>query len=134
MRRIRVAAVFVTLGVAGAVATAALPTPNVNEAVAAQARPNVVVIETDDQTRRVDAGDEQRQLADRRPGGDVQEQLRQLLALLPVARHLPHRPVRAQPRRARQPAAERRLRPLPGPARKQQPRRLAAATPATTPP
>ena len=53
---------------------------------------------------RIDAGDGQRQLADRRPGGDVPEQLRQLLALLPLARHLPHRPVHAQPRRARQQA------------------------------
>ena len=51
---------------------------------------------------RVDAGDGQRQLADRQPGGDVREQLRQLRALLPLARHLPHRPVHAQPRRARQ--------------------------------
>ena len=58
--------------------------------------------------------------------GDVQEQLRQLRALLPLARHLPHRPVHAQPRRARQLAAERRLQPLPGAARKQQPRRLAS--------
>ena len=46
---------------------------------------------------RVDADHESRQLADRRTRGDVQEQLRQLFALLPVARHVPHRPVRAQP-------------------------------------
>ena len=45
-------------------------------------------------------------------GATLQEQLRQLLALLPVARHLPHRPVRAQPRGARATAPERRLRPL----------------------
>ena len=37
---------------------------------------------------------------DRRPGRDLREQLRQLLALLPLALDLPDRPVRAQPRRA----------------------------------
>ena len=51
---------------------------------------------------RVDAGHGQRQLADRRPRGEVPQQLRQPLALLPLAGHLPHRPIRAQPRRARQ--------------------------------
>ena len=48
---------------------------------------------------------------DRRQGRHVRQQLHQLAALLPVAGDLLHRPVRAQPRRARQPAARRRLRP-----------------------
>ena len=42
-------------------------------------------------------------------GHDVRQQLHQLAAVLPVAQHLLHGPVRAQPRRARQLAARRRL-------------------------
>ena len=38
-------------------------------------------------------------------GHDVLEQLRELPALLPLAGDVPHRPVHAQPRRARQRAA-----------------------------
>ena len=37
-----------------------------------------------------------------RDGSDVRQQLHQLAAVLPVAQHLLHRPVRPQPRRARQ--------------------------------
>ena len=40
-----------------AIAGSGTPPANLDQAVAAQARPNIVVIETDDQTRRVDAGD-----------------------------------------------------------------------------
>ena len=39
------------------------------QAAVAQASPNVLVIETDDQTARIDAGDGERQLADRRTRG-----------------------------------------------------------------
>ena len=78
-------------------------------APAAQARPNILVLETDDQTldsmalHAEDAG------ADRRPGRDLHAQLRQLLALLPVALDALHRPVRPQPRRAVQQAADGRV-------------------------
>ncbi len=75
---------------------------------------------------RVDARDGQRQLADRGSWGEVHAELRQLRALLPLARHLSHRPVHAQPRRVRQRAAERRVPPLPGPARQQPPGGLAS--------
>ena len=58
---------------------------------------------------RVDARHAEREDADRRPGRHVRQQLRLVLALLPVALDLPHRPVRAQPRRLGQHGAERRL-------------------------
>ena len=45
-------------------------------------------------------------------GATLRQQLHQLAALLPLAGDLLHRPVRAQPRRARQLAARRRLRQL----------------------
>ena len=51
---------------------------------------------------RLDVGHAEDARADRRPRHDLHAQLRQLLALLPVARHALHRPVRAQPRRAQQ--------------------------------
>ena len=46
--------------------------------------------------RRVDAGDAEDAAAARRQGDHLREQLRQQPALLPLARDLPHRPVRPQ--------------------------------------
>ena len=83
---------------------------------------------------RVDAGDGQRQLADRRPGGDVHEQLRQLLALLPLARHLPHRPVHAQPPRAQQQGARAAASAASRPCTETTTSRSGCSAPATTPP
>ena len=61
--------------------------------------------------RRPDAGRDggaaERAPADRRRGRHVRQQLRFLLALLPVARDVPHRAVLAQQRRARKRAAAR---------------------------
>ena len=67
-----------------------------------QRRPNVVVVMTDDQTAASlsKMATVQSELAAR--GRDVRQQLHQLAALLPVAGDLLHRPVRAQPRGARQ--------------------------------
>ena len=59
---------------------------------------------------RVAARDAERARPARPPRHHVHPQLRVVLALLPVARHVPHRAVRPQPRRARQQAAHRRLR------------------------
>ncbi len=99
-RRRLAIAVFATVAATGALAVAGSGGPvdgHGQAAAAAQSRPNVVVIESDDQTvesmrvmNRVNSliGDK---------GATFQQQLRQLFALLPVARHLPHRPVRAQP-------------------------------------
>ena len=77
----------------------------------ALARVNVVVIMTDDQTAASLAVHAEREHAAGRRGHDVRPGDRQLPALLPVARHEPHRPVRPQPRRAPQRPAVRRLHP-----------------------
>ena len=73
--------------------------------------PNIVVLMTDDQTLDSMRVMPKSRDADRRPGRHLHQQLRQLLALLPVALDDLHRPVRPQPRRARQQAARRRLHP-----------------------
>ena len=59
-------------------------------------------------------------------GADVREQLRQLLAVLPLAVHVPDRAVRPQPRRLEQHQPGWGVRPLRGASRAQQPRGLAA--------
>ena len=72
-------------------------------------RPNVVMIMTDDQTlesMRV-MPNVKTLLADQ--GVTFDNNFVSYLAVLPVARDLPHRPVRAQPRRLGQRGAERRL-------------------------
>ena len=66
---------------------------------------------TDDQTQASLALMPPVQSRARRAGRHLRQQLHQLAAVLPLAGDLLHRPVRAQPRRARQPAARRRLRP-----------------------
>ena len=98
-RRRLAIAVFATLAATGALAVAGSggPVDSHGQAVAAaQSRPNVVVIESDDQTvesmrvmNRVNSliGDK---------GATFQNNFVNF-ALLPVPRHLPHRPVRAQP-------------------------------------
>ena len=75
-------------------------------AVAAQRKPNVLVIESDDQTAESMRVMQNVNSPDRRSGRDVHQQLRQLLALLPVAVHLPHRAVRTQSWGAGQPPPE----------------------------
>ena len=76
-----------------------------------QARPNVVVIMTDDQTvESIARHDERRGASSRDRGATFANSFVGYRALLPVARHLPHRAVRPQPRRARKRAADGRLR------------------------
>ena len=78
----------------------------------------------------VDQGHDQDQGAGRRAGHHVHQLGGHVPAVLPVAGHLPERPVRAQPRGAEQRAAVRRLHPLrPG----QRAARVAPAAPATAP-
>ena len=74
--------------------------------------PNVIVVMTDDQTQASLALMPHGPVGARRARRHLRQQLHQLAALLPLARDLLHRPVRAQPRRARQRAARRGLRPL----------------------
>ena len=69
-------------------------------AEAAGGRPNIVVIMTDDQTVGDMAGMPRTRALIGGAGVTLRPLVRLLSALLPVARDLPHRPVRAQPRRA----------------------------------
>jgi N-acetylglucosamine-6-sulfatase len=50
-RKYLLVTVLATLGATGALAIAETPPPTADQALAAQARPNIVVIMTDDQTR-----------------------------------------------------------------------------------
>ena len=84
-------------------------------------RPNFVVIQTDDQTidqlyaslhapgGGAGPGDAEHAVPDRRKGDDLQPLLRLLPALLPLAGQPADRPLRPQPQRPRQRAAQRRL-------------------------
>ena len=74
------------------------------------AKPNVVVVMTDDQTVEQMRRARARAHPHRARGDDLRAQLQHLSALLPVALDLPHRPVLPQPPRAVQPAAGGRLR------------------------
>ncbi len=135
--RVLVAAVLAVAVVATAAGFSASST-----ATAAQTRPNVLVLMTDDQSL-----ESMRVMANVRgllaaSGTTFANSFVVLLALLPVAGDVPDRPVRAQPRRAGEPAAERRLqharqhehaarlaaaRRLPHRARRQVPERLRTA-------
>ena len=92
-----------------------------SEANRKQKRPNVIVVMTDDQdASMVGLSSTVRLIGAQRD--DLHQQLRLLPALLPLAGDLPHRAVRAQPRRHLDRAAQRLQRPQP----RQHPRRLAA--------
>ena len=84
--------------------------PDRAEAAKGQKRPNMIVLMSDDQTAASQSvmAHTNALIGDR--GRDLRQQLHQLAAVLPVASDVPHRPIRAQPRGARQPAAVRGLR------------------------
>ena len=86
-------AVLVALAGTGAPAASGAPSPR---------KPNIVVLMSDDQTAVSQSMMTRTNELIGAPGGDVHEQLHQLAAVLPIARDLPHRPVRPQPHRARQ--------------------------------
>ena len=115
-----------------------------NTLLPAGQKPNFVVIQTDDQTLDQlyatftppgGAADTRRcrtRSPDRRQGDHLQPLLRLLPALLPLAGQPADRPLRPQPQRPRQRAAERRLHRLQlPPGQHPQPRDLAAGRPAT---
>ncbi len=99
-RLVRLAVATVVVAGTLAVAGVGAPPEALHQAAAAQSPPNVLVIETDDQTLESMRVMENVNSLIGGPRGTTFQTLRQLLALLPLACHLPHRAVHAQPRRA----------------------------------
>src|SRR5829696_2301884 len=94
----------------GLLALSAVTLEGTGPAQTPASRPNVVVVMTDDQTvEQMQALQRVRGLIGR-AGTTFTQKLFDVPALLPLARYLPDRPIRPQPRRTEQRPARRRLR------------------------
>src|SRR5215208_2572208 len=102
-----------TVGLAlmgGLLALSAVTLEGTGPAQTPASRPNVVVVHDRRPDSRADAGASARARPDRSGRYHFHAELFDVPALLPLARYLPDRPIRPQPRRTEQRPARRRLR------------------------